>query len=63
MDWLISELKKRWVAFPEVMEYTGLSHVRACRLIDRLTRQYCLAERSYAHYVWFKILSKEDFYV
>lgn len=61
MDMLIQELKRRWVAFPEVVEYTGLDHNRALRHIDNLSFKLPIAEMKYDKWVWYKIMNEEDY--
>lgn len=61
MDLLVHELRIRWVAFPEVMEYTGLNCNRAWRLIDSLTKKYPLGEIKKFNISWFKIMNMKDY--
>lgn len=58
---LIQELKRRWVAFPEVVENTGLSNAMALRHIDNLSFKYPVAEKKYGKWIWYKIMSEEDY--
>lgn len=61
MDILIKELRIRWVALQEVMEYTGLDYNRAWRLIDNLTKKYPLGEIKKFNISWFKIMNVKDY--
>jgi hypothetical protein len=63
MDWLISELKKRWVSMGEITRGLHLSSVLTLRLLDKLTMQYLLAEEKRGKSICYKILSEEDFNV
>jgi hypothetical protein len=61
MDILIKELRIRWVALQEVMEYTGLNYNKAWRLIDNLTKKYPLGETKKFNISWFKIMNTKDY--
>jgi hypothetical protein len=61
MNRLVQELKRRWVAMPEVVEYTGLSYNLACRLIDKISDSLFLAETVFDGFTWFKVMTDEDY--
>lgn len=63
MDWLINELKKRWVSMGEITRGLHLSSDLTLRVLDKLTIQYPLAEEKRGKSNYYKILSEEDFYV
>jgi hypothetical protein len=58
---LLQELKKRWVALQEVMEYTGLCYTAALSLIDKMTYVHPLAEMEKFGFRWFKIINDKDY--
>lgn len=58
---LIHELEKDWTCFDKIESGLGVSRNNAERWIDALTLRCPLAEKNEGRFVFFKIITDQDF--
>jgi hypothetical protein len=58
---LITKLENEWVCFDEISKHLVITRCQAERWIDALTLRCPLAEKNEGRFVFFKIITEQDF--